>query len=395
MAHPEKEKVSRGISRREFLIGGAFLGANFLASKWGLERTKSNFSPFDLEKFKDFTVFPPEFPTPSELVGINLNAPFLWQEVKSPEKIEKSIENAHQFGARTVRVFVNDEFEPELGKYRFEVLEKIEKLAQKFPLQVDLFDAYPLLQANKFNVIYGSSSLSSPYLTFRKEKPFIQQQLNFFTDKSIREIFLKRVKEIVNRLHHTSGIVAWSIANELAPPTRTKEEAKKILTDWYEEVVIAIRQTDKERPILSGVADPNLLDEERLKDCGLSANTIHLYPFSGSSENILNAQQQKLLPLICQEIGFPSRIFGLSFSFAHDELFSRYLSHNFSSFFEVNEREKWLKPKITSIGLWRLTFEGDLHQDGFEIIPENLPITLKILRDWEAMIKKATTTNFG
>lgn len=380
MAHPETEKVQRGVSRRELLIGGTFLGASFLASKWGVEKVAQNFSPtFDLERLKDFTILPPECPAPSELTGINLNAPFLWRTVDSPDKIEKAVNNARQFGARTIRVFINDEFEPELGKYRFEVLGKIKKLAQKFPLQVDLFDAYRLLHANKFNPVYGSPNLSSPYLV---------AHLDFFTDQFIRGMFLERVKTIITHLSRTPEIVAWSIANELTPPIENKKEARGILTNWYVEVVTEIRKIDPKRPILSGVTNPTLLDEERLKQCGLTANTFHLYPFSGSSENIFNVQQQKSLPLVCQEIGFPSKLFGFSFSFAHDELFSRYLSHNFSSFFEINEKEKWLKPKITSVGLWRLTFEGDSHQDGFGIDPEKSPQTLKVLQAWKEMIGK-------
>lgn len=379
MAHPEKEKVQRGLSRREFLIGGAFLGASFLASKWGVEKVAQNFSPtFDLERLKDFTILPPERPAPSELTGINLNVPFLWREVDSPEKIERAIENAQQFDARTIRVFINDEFEPELGDYRFEVLEKIEKLAQKFPLQVDLFDAFSLLRANKFNPVYGSSLLSSPYLV-----------ADFFTDKPIREIFLERVRKIVSQLNHVPKIVAWSVANELKPSARTKEEARKVLTDWYEEVIKTIRHLDPKRPILSGVADPTLLDEERLKACGLTANTIHFYP--DPTENAFRFYQtnyKKVLPLICQEIGFPSKIFGFSFSFAHDELFSRFLSYCFSQFIEINEKEKWLRPNLTSIGLWRLSFEGDPHQDGFGLSPEKSPQTLKVLQVWEEIIEK-------
>lgn len=380
MANPEREKIPKGITRRKFLIGGAFLGTGLLVSRWSAENVAQNFFPsFDLERLKDFTVLSPEYPAPSELTGINLNAPFLWRTLDSSDKIEKAFYNARQFSARTIRVFINDEFEPELGKYRFEVLGKIKKLAQKFPLQVDLFDAFSLVHANKLNPVYSSSALSSPYLMEKKD---------FFTDQSIQETFLERVRKIVEDLDKTPGIVAWSVANELAPPIENKKEAREILTNWYEKVVTEIREIDPKRPILSGVADPNLLDEERLKACGLSANTIHLYPFSGSSENILNAQQQKLLPLICQEIGFPSRIFGFPFSFAYDELLSRFLSHNFSSFFEVNEKEKWLRPKITSIGLWRLTFEGDSHQDGFGIDPKKLPQTLKVLQAWQKIIGK-------
>lgn len=377
MTNLEREPI--GISRRKFLIGGVFGGASFLASKYGVERVAQNFSPsFDLEKFRDFSVLSPEFPTPTELIGVNLNAPFLWREVNSPEKIERAIKNAHQFGAQTIRVFVNDEFEPELGNYQFEVLTKIKKLAQKYPLQVDLFDAFSLVHANKLNPVYSSSALSSPYLMEKK---------GFFTNQSIQETFLERVRKIVEDLNKTPGIVAWSVANEVALPAQTIEKAKETLTSWYEKVITEIRKIDKERPVLSGVADPTLLDEERLKRCGLTANTLHLYPFSGD-ENSLNTQSQKSLPLVCQEIGFPSRIFGFSFSFIHDEIFSRYLSHNFSSFFEVNEKEKWLRPRVTSIGLWRLTFEGDSHQDGFGIDPKESPQTLKVLQDWEKIIGK-------
>lgn len=387
MIHPEKEKVQRGINRREFLIGGAFWGVGLLASSWGLERITNNLSPsLNLEKFHNFTVLPPENPLPSELSGIHLNSPFLWKCVDSPEILETAIRNAHQFDARTIRIFINDEFEPNLGDYRPEVLEKIEKLAQKFPLQVDLFDAYPLLHAHKFNVIYGPSSLSSPYLMAKEEKSLVQRQLDFFTDKTIGEIFLRRTRKIIERLNHTPGIVAWSVANELVPPVKSKKEAQKLLSDWYEKVVITIRQLDKKRPIISGVADPNLLDEKRLKKCGLTANTLHLYPFSGDIENVL--QNQEVLPLVCQEIGFPHEFLGFSFSLVYDELFSRFLSHALFRSIEVNEKERWIRPKVTGVGLWRLSSPGDGHQDGFELTPKNLPKTLRVLQNWEEITTK-------
>jgi len=374
----EKERVTPRVTRREFFLIAIALLTTSLFSCLDLRNSNDNVSLFNLEKIKNLNVILPERLPPNELIGINLNAPFLWREVNSPEKIKKAIENAYQFKARTIRVFINDDFEPKLGEYRYEVLEKIGRLAQEYPLQVDLFDAFSLFHSNKLNLVYGSFPLSSPYLG-----------VDFFADKSL-EIFLKRVRRIISYLNHVPGIVAWSVANELEVPHTEKEKAREILTGWYEEVIKTIRSLDPKRPILSGVADPTLLDEERLKACGLTANTIHLYPnpFKNLLKSYYQPKHKKILPLICQEIGFPSRVLGVSFDFFYDKLLSRYLTNNLLSFFKIDEKKGLITPEITSIGVWRLSFEGDLHQDGFELIPKNIPLTIKTLHFWSEIVEK-------
>jgi len=346
------------IDRREFL--------KFFLLGAGLFLTNSGcFPEKEIKKFENFSLLPPENPSPAFLRGINLNAPFLWQDVDYPEKITNAFENAKEIGARNIRVFINDLFEPELGRYNFDVLKKIKKLAQisPFPLQVDLFDAFSLSHFGKINLVHSSSPYPSPYLAG-----------DFFNDERLRNFFLRRVETIILFFGDIKNIVSWSVANELEPKG-TKEEKREILTMWYEEIIKKIKEIDPERPIISGLADPELIDEEKLKEIGLTANTIHFYP------NLFqNFQESRKIPLVCQEIGFPSKIAGIKIPDSlYDIFFSNFLNDSFLNFAEINEKKGLLKLKTDSFWFWRLSYEGDSHQDGFEIIPQRIPRTLETI----------------
>ncbi len=266
-------------------------------------------------------------------------------------------------------------------------MDNIKVLTEKFPLIVDLFDAYPLLHSNKPNATYGSWSLTSPYLVKTKGRSLIDQQLAFFVDPNLVEIFLNRVRSIVGSLK-SSRVVAWSVANELIPPVGTPEEKREILTTWYEKVLREIRRLDPNRSIVSGVADPTLLDEQRLKTAGLTANTIHLYP--GGPDNWIRilASHHQCLPWIIQEIGFPTKAFGIQLGSLRDELLASFLVDRLLRFIRVDEKKRTVKPESESLGIWRLTFEGDRHNDGFSVSSQSLPKTTKILKSWQSMVLK-------
>jgi hypothetical protein len=356
----------RKINRRKFL--------KFILLGTGLFSTSSGcFPEKEIKKFENFSLLPPENPSPSFLRGINLNAPFLWQDVDYPEKIANAFKNAEKIGARNIRVFINDLFEPELGRYNFDVLEKIKKLAQisPFPLQVDLFDAFSLSHFGKFNLFHSSSPSPSPYLTG-----------DFFNDERLRNFFLRRVETIILFFGDIKNIVSWSVANELEPKG-TKEEKREILTRWYEEIIKKIKEIDPERPILSGLSDPQLIDEEKLRKLGLTANTIHFYP-----DLFQTSQPPGKIPLVCQEIGFPSRIAEIKIPDSlYDIFFSNFLNNSFLNFAEINEEKGLLRLKTDSFWLWRLSYEGDLHQDGFEIIPQRIPRTLETISSLKRILE--------
>jgi len=379
------------LSRRRLITLGGLAAAGVVTAPLAWKINKligENFEPVgNLEALLDFTVLPPKIPTPPELRGIIMNSPFLWQHTDIPDAIDRAVENARAFESKTIRVFINDTYEPELSHFEPWVLENTKVLTEKFPLIVDLFDAYPLLHSNKPNIIYGSWPLTSPYLVKTKGRSLIDQQLAFFVDPDLVEIFLNRARSIVDSLK-SSRVVAWSVANELIPPVGTPEEKREILTTWYEKVLREIRRLDPNRPIVSGVADPTLLDEQRLKTAGLTANTIHLYP--GGPDNWIRilASHHQCLPWIIQEIGFPTKALGIQLGSLRDELLASFLVDRLLRFIKVDEKNRTVKPESESLGIWRLTFEGDWHDDGFSVSPQSLPKTSKILKTWQSMVLK-------
>ncbi len=391
MGNPEKKRFL--LNRRELITLGGLAAAGVVTAPLAREIKKligENFEPVgNLEALLDFTVLPPKIPTPPELRGIIMNSPFLWQYIGIPDATDQAIENARAFGSKAIRVFINDTYQPELSHFEPWVLDDIKVLTEKFPLMVDLFDAYPLLHSNKPNAIYGSWPLTSPYLVKTKGRSLIDQQMAFFVDPALVEIFLNRVRSIVGSLK-SSRVVAWSVANELIPPVGTPEEKREILTTWYEKVLREIRRLDQNRSIVSGVADPTLLDEQRLKTAGLTANTIHLYPDPGGLDNLIRilASHRECLPWIIQEIGFPAQAWGVQLGSLRDELLASFLVHRLLRFIRVDEKKRTVKPESESLGIWRLTFEGDWHNDGFSVSPQSLPKTTKILKTWQSMVLK-------
>lgn len=389
MGNPENKRFL--LNRRELITLGGLAVAGVVTAPLAWEIKKligGNFEPVgNLEALLDFTVLPPKVLTPPELRGIIMNSPFLWQYTGIPEAIDRAVENANAFESKAIRVFINDTYEPELSHFEPWVLDSTKALTKKFPLIVDLFDAYSLLHSNKPNATYDSWPLNSPYLVKTKGRSLIDQQLAFFVDPDLVEIFLNRVRSIVGSLK-SSRVVAWSVANELIPPVGTPEDKREILTTWYEKVLREIRRLDQARPIVSGVADPTLLDEQRLKAAGLTANTIHLY--AGGSDNLIRilASQRKCLPWIIQEIGFPARAYGIQLGSLRDELMASFLVDRLLRFIRVDEKKRTVEPRSESLGIWRLSFEGDSHDDGFQVSPRSLPKTTKVLKTWQSMVLK-------
>lgn len=303
-----------------------------------------------------------ELALPPDLVGLHVNYPFLWKLVDNPPFLQSALANVEKIGAESVRVIINYKSEPGLGVYDFRVLKKIKRLASLVPLQVDLFDGFDF-RSDYFNPVYGRAMPRSPYLASPDGKSRAEMLRVFFTDPRLRGHFVNRIQTIVDYFKDEPNITAWSVANELSPPPGIPQKrGRELLNGLYEQAIWAIREVDKQRTIVSGVADPTILDERRLKAAGLDANTIHLYG------NPLPKYEQ-YLPLFGQEIGSPRRLFGVTVS---DDLYDTLLSYSLSG----------ILPYFTGLVLWRLSFAGDPHRDGFEIIPENLPRTTDLLHQW-------------
>ena len=348
------------------------------------------------EELAEYAIIPHEFekPVPAELKGGIVNCAYLTFHANSPAMLDQIAREAREFGASAIRVFIGDSFGPV-------ELEKIRRLAEKYPLHIDLFDTFRMLHAAKPSLVLTPQKLDSSYLMGAEtDEDIRERQLAFFTDPEIRMNFINRVKTIVQNLRDAAGIKVWSVANEPEPPIEDWEEKRKILTDWYVEVIKAIREEDHKRPIVSGVADPTLLDEERLKEVGLTANTIHLYPGFGSSSvdavshRYMN-EHMRVLPLFCQEIGYyhrvnlqlPARAFSIPLPL-HDQRLSSFLHGTALRFAQVDTRNQTLKLPFTGIGLWQLDYDNPYHKDGFEVKPKDVPLTTQTLKTWGEFLLK-------
>jgi len=148
-----------------------------------------------------------------------------------------------------------------------------------------------------------------------------------------------------------------------------------------------ILSIDHKRPITIGVDDPNLIDEKRLdKFKHHVVNTIHVYPGSLHDRIIStyqNGESERILPLICQEVGFSRSMFNTGISVPtepeYDEITSVFFEQTFSKLF----------PYIFAFGPWRISAQGDSHSDGFEIEPIRHPRSISVIRD----IKSEILTN--
>lgn len=350
------------ITRRQFLIRTAALGVSgvsFLSYLGNREYA----SQFD-EQHGDLSflhpIESPSTPMSEELAGICVNSPFLWKE--SPSYIHHVIESAQQLDATTIRIYVHDAFEPVLGVYNTDILNSIRLLAQQIDevnnqtndslrIVVSLFDSYRMLHSDKRNADYGSIPLTSPYFVHAQGREKESKQLSFFTDSESMHFFQVRVRTIVESLQDIPQICAWELINEAEiPGSVPQEEAQSLLTQWYQDQVQFLRHIDHDRPIITGLARPWLIDEEPFKEQQV-INSFHAYVTELDASYLRYLEEfseHSILPLAGLEVGASRRLGG---SILLPSFITRML--------------RLVVPKITigSIGLWKI----DNYEDDYSI----------------------------
>lgn len=324
-----------------------------------------------------YRVFHPlEEPQPNQnskflITGIVPNC--LYLPYLPPEVQEKMVENLEACEASAVRVFLDDRFEERLGKFNLQYLDQIAQASRRTPITLDLYDGYHLLH---------KKDPDSPYLG-ESSQDLTQRQMGILLDDKTKEAFLQRTAVVVGWLRGEPGIKAWGLANELNLRKRryaraalsTGKSLKTLHTDLFESQIQTILSIDRSRPILIGVDDPNLIDEERLsKYQGLVFNTIHVYPARENEQIIREYIQtnEHYLPLVCQEVGYSRSLVkgGVHTPEEYDAILARFLSNTLVT----------LYPHITAFGPWRITAPGDSHSDGYEIDPHMMNETLKVIK---------------
>lgn len=288
-------------SRRDFLKAGA-IGAGALAlTALGGEKVAGAVGKFE-HYFESLDyldgVRPSPNPLPKPLRGLTLNSPFLWNY--DNDYVDWVAGQAKAMGARTIRIFVNDDFEPELENYNDSVLENIKRVSGRIgntKLIISLFDAYTLLHSDKQTRDIESKPLSSPYFLQGRGESKEQKQLGFFKSEGVKSCFHERLDYIVRSLKDVETITAWEVANEVELPD------EQILTRWFNENIGVIRSRDMARPIITGLAKPWLISEEKFLGKNV-VNSFHVYPLQTEIiDGITAFAPESRLPLTGLELG--------------------------------------------------------------------------------------------
>ena len=377
----------QGLTRRDLFKLAALAGGGYTALRGSQAIGEHTLPAWS----QDLTVLPPQVPVPSALLGLSANFPYFYRWIDNSRVMDRFWADKEATGIRYVRQFPpsRDAFEPELGSYRFDLLENIPRSAELIPAEFNLIDGYWIFHSEKGDWSYkGKTKPNSAYL--KPEYGSLKdQRLAFFTNDYLIGSFIKRAVEMINYLRGARGIIAFSIGNEIEPPVDDLGYARELVTTWYSKVAPPIKEVIGETPILSGLSDPDLLDANEAKKIGLAADTFHVFPhaiidgkINRLAESLKGRPRQ--LPLICQEIGFYSRLergrFTLTIpSEVQDIMFSWMLDYVFSKFSEVNQIDGWKRGNFGGVGIWRFTFEGNPHDDGFDFTPRKLPKSLETL----------------
>lgn len=310
----------------------------------------------------------PRFPLPQNLVGLSINAPYAYLATES--EIHHMVKNMKILGASNVRIFLDDGFEPQLGNYDKVRLGRVrnfsrtiyEKSEGTIGIIPSMIDGYTLFHSDRFNPVYGSKPISSPYIIDKQKKNLKNSQVQFFTDHELKRVFTERLKFLISGLVDLPNINAWELGNELEVYAQ-KETARAILTDWYDEMVGDVRALDPIRSICTGLAKPWQIDESPLIGKGV-VNTAHLYikPSDRLLDEFHHFLPKSRLPLILGETGMP-RKFGPFRSNTNSLMFS--FIKRILELSSVGDRFY-----VGQIGLWQM---DPRHRDGYEIDPVKDP----------------------
>lgn len=393
----------RHISRRELLILGGSLFLTGMAERPVNEILLPFFTQFSpLAEIPKVVTDTEKAPHP-DYIGIGVNSPFCW-ESEDPMQYENLIRKTRKLRAKNIRIIIADQFKnsPKDNDETFEhyaqrltiinkdtifklrgFLKYLDSSAKgEIGITVDLFDGYSLLHSANNIGSYQAKPLSSPYLS--DPKNLLKSQQEFYLDPVIKEQFRARLACLVSNLSDFTVIKGWTVANEMEIKGLPEAQAKEKLTDWYNQAISIIRQFDKyQRPILTGLADPRLINEENIIH-GNIINTFHAYVQKNSS--FINAvahfyfSKKSIFPLICQEAGIPARFNGFP---VPDDIALTFFLHNIIELFtDANSNAL----NLFHMSLWKL----ESHNDNFDLTPETHPNIHNFLEKLDIRYQKLT-----
>ncbi len=265
----------REITRREFFKEAAFFTA----------RVALPFSPFGrlfdfphiqedplsaLNFLKDLDPPPEHLRLPPNLRGIYVNIPFAWDKPNDISTLQM-IDQAATLGTSNLRIIIDNRLIAPDGTYNKDVVRKIrrfsehvrERTEQKVGLLVTLYDDN-----------FGEFET--------KGRP------DLFGSQTTKNAFKDRLRYLVSSLGDIPSITAWGVGNEIeVREHKPVNEQKTIHTDFFMEMITAIRQEDPTRWILTGTRRAYCIDDKSFSGKRV-AMTDHQYP--GFSSDGIDAQ---------------------------------------------------------------------------------------------------------
>lgn len=406
LASPDalKYKTSSRVTRRDFLLKYAPLGAvaaaqavdalaNWQNVGWATDWLAGRDKASWIERIDEYKIISPPFAMPNGMNHLFVNSPYIFIEgggdvdrTGTNAQWDRFIDYAKVMGSQRVRMLAIWDIEPRIGFFNYNRLESLgnfarylqEKTDDKMKLSVTLFDCFELGNCLRYNPVYGTGGVTSPYNPTRDWNGYS----HFFTDPELRNRIKGRNRIVVRELLHAqklTNIQNWTLMNEPLPryaydKNASVEQSTQELTEYYRDLIDDLRQYDPDTPILSGVVDPRHIDTSQIP--GLTANTFHAYPLGINLHSLGEylKSQNRTLPVEAEEGGFPVALEGHDLpSDVADGLFYNYIVDLIENTWNIDHTRRTIQPTFTSFGGWQISTE---HTDGFRFTPDVLPRTI-------------------
>ena len=157
-----------------------------------------------------------------------------------------------------------------------------------------------------------------------------------------------------------------------------RDEYKK----WLVQMAPEIKNMFPRQLIYAGVDNPSFVDDEVV---GIDINTTHLYQFSSQVLGISDYLKTSKLPVVAQEWGVPSRVFGINYHSNIDYGWSIFAKRIFELSSEVDPEKKTVRLHLPRLGIWLI----DEHTDGFNYEPEKMSATTRMLKKYNSIVAGA------
>jgi hypothetical protein len=241
------------------------------------------------------------------LVGVGLNAPYIW--TRSEEDREEFFSFLNKIDSQMFRINPENDkhiLQPTLDELNTNTCDLLKDFLKTVPSDtkviIPVIDGYELFAFDKWNPIYGRKNSFSPYLTDTSSpQALFKSRINFFKDQKLKDAYKMRAKFFIELAKEFPNVIL-EIGNEVESPLKGRNGIN-LNTAWYEEMFEFYRDEGYDGPLLTGLRDPNLIDNDKFFKKPGFVNTLHHY--LGAIENLPKT------PIFLEEIGFPNKLFGI------------------------------------------------------------------------------------